>query len=122
MATNLPPQINEDSATDTLNLFNNYGAYELQFPPTDVEGAVAFFEARGFDRDAAELTAYAMLKQAKIEGMQVFKLLDTLKQMDGLHLSALVGEILNNNRPSTSILGFKFVTATKEQQTRNIAA
>lgn len=120
--TNLPPVISSDSAQDTKDLFNNYGGYELQFPPTDVEAAIGFFQSRGFDRDAAELTAYSVLKQAKIEGVQVFKLLDSLKSLDGMQLSALVGEILNNNRPSTSILGFKFVSATKESQTRNIAA
>jgi hypothetical protein len=54
--------------------------------------------------------------------MPIFKLLDTLSGMEGLQLSALVGEILNNNRPASSSLGFRVASASKQSQVRNIAA
>jgi hypothetical protein len=122
MQTNLPPPVVEDSAAETKLFFDTYGQFPLQFPAADVEAAIGFFQAKGFDRDAAEVTAMVILKQAKIEGMPVFQLLDTLKGMEGMQLSSLVGEILNNNRPSSSVLGFRVASASKQSQVRNIAA
>lgn len=122
MQTNLPPPVVEDSAAETKLFFDTYGKYPLQFPAADVEAAIGFFQSKGFDRDAAEVTAMTMLKQAKIEGLPVFQLLDTLKGLEGMQLSSLVGEILNNNRPSSSVLGFRVASASKKSQVRNIAA
>lgn len=122
MATNLPPVIVEDSAQETKLFFDAYGQSPLEFSANEIEAAIGFFLSKGFDRDAAEVTAATILKQAKLENMPVFKLLDTLKALDGVSLSSLVAEILNNNRPSSSSLGFKLVSSTKESQTRNIAA
>jgi hypothetical protein len=120
MATNLPPSPNTDSATATKLFFDSYGEQPLEFNSSDVDAAVGFFESKGFDRDAATTTAITLLKQAKIENQPIFQILDTLKGFNNLQLSALVGEILNNNRPSTSTLGFRVANANKISQTRNI--
>jgi hypothetical protein len=120
MATNLPPGPNADSATATKLFFDSYGEQPLEFNSSDVDAAVGFFESKGFDRDAATTTAITLLKQAKIENQPIFQILDTLKGFNNLQLSALVGEILNNNRPSTSTLGFRVANANKISQTRNI--
>jgi hypothetical protein len=122
MNTNLPAKIVEDSASATKLFFDEYGQAPLEFSATDVEAAIGFFQGQGFDRDAAEITAMVVLRQAKFENIPVFKLLDQLKGMDGMKLSALVGEILNNNRPSSSALGFKMGKVDDELKTRNIAA
>jgi hypothetical protein len=122
MQTNLPATTNEDSASATKLFFDEYGMAPLEFAASDVEAAIGFFMGNGFDRDAAEITAAVVLRQAKLETMPVFKLLDSLKKLDGLKLSALVGEILNNNRPSSSALGFKMADANDSFKTRNIAA
>lgn len=121
MSTNLPPVINVDSAAGTKLFFDSYGKTPLEFAANDVEAAIGFFQNKGFDRDAAIVTASALLKQAKLDTTPVFKIIDTLKQFTGIQLSALVGEILNNNRPSSSTLGFRVVSVNKENQTRNIA-
>jgi hypothetical protein len=120
MATNLPPGPNTDSATATKLFFDSYGEQPLEFNSSDVDAAVGFFQSKGFDRDAATTTAITLLKQAKIENQPIFQILDTLKGFNTLQLSALVGEILNNNRPSTSTLGFRVANANKVSQTRNI--
>lgn len=122
MNTNLPSNIIEDSATATKLFFDEYGQAPLEFSANDVEAAIGFFQGQGFDRDAAEITAMVVLRQAKFENIPVFKLIDQLKGMDGMKLSALVGEILNNNRPSSSALGFKSGRVDDELKTRNIAA
>lgn len=121
MSTNLPPIVNQDSAAGTKLFFDSYGKIPLEFAANEVEAAIGFFQSKGFDRDAAIVTASALLKQAKLDATPVFKIIDTLKQFTGIQLSALVGEILNNNRPSSSTLGFRVVSVNKENQTRNIA-
>jgi hypothetical protein len=123
MRTNLPPIESEtDSAAKTKLFFDEYGQAPLEFAANDVEAAIGFFMTNGFDRDAAEITASVVLRQAKFENMPVFQLIDQLKVMDGVKLSALVGEILNNNRPSSSALGYKANNSDDQFKTRNIAA
>lgn len=118
--SNLPWTTPVDSALGTRLYFDQYGQAPLEFSATDVDSVVGFFKGKGFGDEAAQTTSMILLKQAKIDNMQVFKLLDTLKAFEGLQLSALVGEILNNNRANTSTLGFKMESVDKANQTRNI--
>jgi hypothetical protein len=120
MATNLPSTLSTDSASATKLFFDAYGEQPLEFNSTDVDATVGFFESKGFDRDAATITAVTLLKQAKIESQPIFQILDTLKGFSSLQISALVAEILNNNRPSTSTLGLRVVNSNRISQTRNI--
>lgn len=121
MATNLPSKVIEDSAAGTKLFFDRYGEAPMEFSSMDVDLAHSFFERAGFGHDAASTVAMTLLRQAKIEGIPVGKILDSLVTYNGVQLSQLVGEILNNNRVSTSILGFR-TTNVKTNQTRNIAA
>jgi hypothetical protein len=122
MAINLPQSIVQDSAAPTKLFFDKYGQQALEFTANEVTASLAFFQSRGFDDDAATLTAQVILKQAKLDAVPVFKILDTLKTFNGVQISALVAEILNNNRNSTSTLGYKVVSVEKQNQTRNIYA
>ena len=121
MATNLPSQPIEDSAAGTKLYFDSYGEAALEFAANDVTLTQAFFESKGFDNDAATTVAMTLLRQAKIDGTPIGEILDTLKTFNGIQLSQIVGEILNNNRVSTSILGFR-TADVKPNQIRNIAA
>ena len=56
----------------------------------------------------------------KLDDIKVFTLLDTLKGFDEVKLSAVVAEVLNYNRLSTSVLGFKNTTSTDTLEKRNI--
>jgi hypothetical protein len=123
MRTNLPPvESGTDSAAKTKLFFDEYGQAPLEFGANDVEAAIGFFMSNGFDRDAAEITAAVVLRQAKFENIPTFQLLDQLKTLDGVKLSTMVAEILNNNRPSSSALGYKAANADDQFKTRNIAA
>ena len=51
-----------------------------------------------------------------------FKIIDTLKTFNGVQISAIVAEILNNNRNAASTLGYKTELIEKQNQTRNIFA
>jgi hypothetical protein len=119
--TNLPSQQIEDSAAGTKLFFNNYGQEALEFAANDVTSTVSFFEKKGFENDAALVVATVLLKQAKIDDTPIYKILQSLEQFDGLSLSQVVGEILNNNRTPTSTLGFR-AENIKVTQSRNIAA
>lgn len=118
----LPTTALPDSASGTKLFFDNYGNQPLEFSANEVAAAIAFFEARGFVRDAAEVTAQVLLKQAKLDAVPVFSILDTLKTFDGVQISALVAEILNNNRSATSTLGYRVANIAKTNQVRNILA
>jgi hypothetical protein len=119
--TNLPQNIQQDSAAGTRLFFDSYGQDPLEFNSVDVNTAIGFFESKGFDQDAALVVSTVLLKQAKIDDTPIFKIIDTLKEFDGLRLSQLVGEILNNNRSATSTLGFR-TSGVNPNQTRNISA
>ena len=107
MNTNLPAEQIQDSAARTKLFFDTYGDQPLEFNANEVDACIAFFKKNGFADDAATVTSAALLKQAKIENVPIYRILDSLKEVEGLQLSALVAEILNNNRTASSTLGYK---------------
>ena len=121
MATNLPAQTFDDGAAATKLYFDRYGEAAMEFSSVEVDLTHSFFESKGFDHDAASVVAMTILRQAKIDGTPIGQILDTLKGFNGLSLSQLVGEILNNNRVPTSLLGFKVAPVTTNK-IRDIAA
>ncbi len=118
--TNLPEFTKEDSAAGTKLFFDTYGQEPLEFHANEVDGAIGFFTKRGFEQDTAVVIATVILKQSKLDSVPVFKFLDTLNKYSVSELSILVGEILNNNRPATSTLGFR-TDRVIPNQIRNIA-
>lgn len=121
MATNLPATPSNDSAAGTKLFFDTYGEQPLEFNAVEVDATTAFFAKRGFEGEAALTVSTTILKQAKLDGTPVFELLKTLETFNGLQLSTLIGEILNNNRVATSTLGFR-TEQVKVNYTRNIVA
>jgi hypothetical protein len=121
MATNLPNQAINDSAAATKLFFDTYGQQPLEFNAVDVDATIGFFERRGFSRDAALVVSSSLLKQAKLDNIPISQILDGLSGFNGLQLSTLVGEVLNNNRVPTSTLGFRTENVLTNQ-TKDIAA
>lgn len=117
--TNLPPADKKDSARATKLFFDTYGEAPLELNAVDIDAAISFFSKRGFGDEAAVIVSATLLKQAKLDNVPIFKLLDSLTQFDGLQLSILIGEILNNNRSPTSVLGFR-TTPVVVNKIRNI--
>jgi hypothetical protein len=100
--------------------FDTYGSRPLEFGANEVSASIAFFAGKGFAEEAAVTTAMTILRQAKIDGVRVFEILDTLKELNGTQLSGVVAQILNKYRPNTSTLGYRSVNVVKINQTRNI--
>ena len=84
-----------------------YGTTPLEYNAVDYDTAIGFFKEKGFEDSAAQVVATTLLKQAKLENISISKVLDDIAGLDTLKISALVGEVLNNNRPATSTLGYR---------------
>lgn len=117
--TNLPAKQIQDSAARTKLFFDTYGKAPLEFAATDVDATVGFFTSRGFADDSAQTVALTLLKQAKLENLKIFEILDGLKNVTDTEINALVSEVLNNNRPATSTLGYRQQISTVSKQ-RNV--
>lgn len=117
--TNLPAKQIQDSAARSKLFFDTYGEQPLEFNAVDVDAAIGFFTSRGFEKDSAQTVALTLLKQAKLENLNIFEILDGLKNVDNTDISVLVSEVLNNNRPSTSTLGYRKQISTVSKQ-RNV--
>jgi len=121
--SNLPAQTDSiDSADFAKVYFNNYANPGEEYKSGDVDAAVAFLEQKGFGQQASIVTAIILLKQAKIENISVNALLDTLKGLESLELSAIVSTILNQNRSATSKLGYRVTQSVNQFQVRNVVA
>mgnify|MGYP001087989339 FL=1 len=119
--TNLPAKVTQDSGQRTKLFFDTYGKEPLSYKVPDIDAAIQFFSKKGFSDPAANLAAVVLLKQAKLENIPINQILDTLRGFDNLQVSALVGEIMNNHRPSTSTLGYRQPSPEVNKE-RNAAA
>ena len=117
---NLPNKPDAGSSDKVKRYFNTSYGYQLEFPSNDVDAVIGFLINKGFDKVAAQSTGSVLLQQAKIDGIKVFELIDTLKGLDKLQLSYTVAQVLNFNRQKTSTLGFKVVGTESPLEARNI--
>ena len=101
-------------------VFDQYFTSSQNFPSNEVDAVVGFFENRGFEKVAAVSTATTLLSQARLDNVKVFELLDTLKGLESVQLSAVVAQVINYNRPSTSTIGFRRNTQNNLTEKRNI--
>ena len=118
--TNLPPK-EKDNLDKTIDKLTT-STYEenYQFNAGEYDAAVAFFVKRGFQRTAAESTAYVILSQAKIDSVRPQEILDKLTYASEAQLSELITIVLNANRYKSSRLGVRQTLTTKETVSRNI--
>tara|TARA_B100000683_G_C12227290_1_gene447599 strand:+ start:250 stop:681 length:432 start_codon:yes stop_codon:yes gene_type:complete len=101
-------------------VFDQYFTASQNFPSNEVDAVVGFFENRGFDKTAAVSTATTLLSQARLDNVNVFELLDTLKGLESVQISAVVAQVINYNRPSTSTIGFRRDNQDNLSEKRNI--
>jgi hypothetical protein len=117
---NIAPTKNNDSAEPVKNFFDRYFVEPISLPAGDVDAVIGFFEKRKFDKTAAMSVSTILLQQAKLDNVDVFRLLDTLKGITDVQLSNVVTEILNVNRSKISTLGFKVENTQNQFEKRNI--
>lgn len=126
MSTNLPqssttPQITvHTSPVDTKQFFDKFFLNEVSFPANEIDASVGFFVKRGFDQDSARSTAIVLLNQARVDGVSVFQLLDTLKKLTDIQLSQVIAQVLNAYREKVSLLGYRVASVDDTYESRNI--
>jgi len=114
------PKKQETSEGRTTEFFDKYFTKKLSFASNEVDAVVGFFSKRGFEETAAISTATVLLQQAKLDNVNVFELLDTLKGLNEVQLSSVVAEVLNYNRDASSTIGFKRTQTVDKFEKRNI--
>ena len=123
MNTQLNIPVEDTTSTTTKEVkafFDRYFNQQLTFPSNQIDAVVGFFEKRGFDKIASQSTGIVLLTQAKVEGINPFKIIDTLKGLTEVQLSRVVTEILNTYRQKTSVLGYKLIIEDETTESRNI--
>jgi len=120
MNTNVPSSNKPDSAKEVKEFFNQYFTGKLSFPSNQVDAVIGFFENRGFSKQSSIAVGTVIMQQAKLDNVNVFQLLDTLKKQDEIQLSSVVTEVLNYNREKISTLGYKVDNTANRTEARNI--
>lgn len=118
--SNLPKEPANDSAGEVKEFFNQYLTQSTSYPSNQVDAVIGFFENRGFEKQSAIAVATVLLQQAKLDQVNVFELIDTLKGLDKVQLSNVVAAVLNFNRQKISTLGFKVESKYEKIEKRNI--
>jgi hypothetical protein len=119
--TNLPKNTTTDSAAKMKTFFGSYYQKGITLTAGELDSTIGFFQSRGFEKSAADTIGSTLLSQAKSEGVEVNKLLDTLSGLNKLQMNRVVTEILNYNRLSISSLGYRIDNSKlNEYELRNI--
>jgi hypothetical protein len=118
--SNLPAT--KSTADATVQAFDNYYAQPLELSASVLAAMTGFFTSRKFDLVAAESVAVIIMKQAKKDGYNPMQILDTLRGLESVEISALVSEILNYNRVKTSFLGYARGFTPHFEVQRNVVA
>lgn len=105
---------------DVKEFYDNYFVNKISFPSNQIDGVVGFFLKRGFDVESARSTAIVLLNQARIDSVNVFELLDTLKTLTDVQLSQVVAQVLNAYREKTSLLGYRVAPIEDTYESRGI--
>lgn len=110
----------QDSAAEVKEFFDKYLVKKISLTSNQVNAVIGFFEKRGFGKQSAVAISSVLLQQADIDGVNVFKLLDTLKGLNEVQLNNLVSTILNNNRSRFSSIGYRSNPLSQTREQRNI--
>jgi hypothetical protein len=116
--SNLPT--NNTPANSTVQAFDAYYSQPLELDASTYTAMVSFFTSRGFEKPASENIAVIIMKQAKIDNFNPMVILDTLRGLDSVEMSAFVSEIINYNRFKTSFLGYALNFTPNDNVIRNV--
>lgn len=118
--SNLP--ITNSNLESTVQAFNAYYSAPVELNATAYAAIVGYFTSNSFDQTAAESISTIIMTQAKTDGYNPMRILDTLRGLNSVELSGLVAEILNYNRYKTSNLGVARKFEPNPEILRNIIA
>jgi hypothetical protein len=117
---NIPITKIQDSADGTRYAIENFYGTNMPINASTLDALVGFFTSAGFNKISAETITNVLLYQAQIDGYNPMEVIENIKGLSGIELTALVTEILNFNRYKTSVLGLSVVYNTPSQISREI--
>lgn len=120
--SNVPTSKLANSSDATVRAFDTYYSQPLELNANTLTAMKGFFTSRGFEEMASESIAVTIMQQAKKDGYNPMQILDTLRGLDNVEISALVSEILNYNRFKTSFLGYALKFVPHQEVVRNVVA
>jgi len=116
----LPKKPLTKSESKVLQYFDNYFNKPVEIAVSEYDAVLGFFEKRGFGIQASRTISQVLLTQAKVEGVKIFTLLDSLEGLDKRTLSSIVVKVINLSRDKTSQLGFKTTRKNQLVELRNL--
>ncbi len=119
MISNLPQRA-ETGSQEVKDFFDKFFLHQITFPSNQIDAVLGFFLKRGFDEEAARSTGIVLLNQARLDNVNVFQLIDTLKGLTDVQLAKVVAQVLNSYREQTSTLGYKVAPLADSYESRNI--
>lgn len=117
---NLPITPQVDSSTEVKQFFDKFFVHKVSFPSNQIDAVVGFFLKRGFDVESAKSTSIVLLNQSRVDNVNVFELIDTLKTLTDVQLSQVVAQVLNAYREKISLLGYRIAPLVDTYESRNI--
>jgi hypothetical protein len=118
MSTNLP---NTDNSSEEMKtILNRLYSQEVSFPSNQIDAVLGFFLKRGFSDQAAKSISITLLNQSREDNVNVFILIDKLKQLSDAQLTQMITEVVNTYRDNTSMLGYRTVIDDETMESRNI--
>lgn len=121
MASNLPSQSpSTDVSIEVKQFFDKFFVHQVSFPSNQIDAVVGFFLKHGFDIESARSTSIVLLNQARVDNVNVFELIDTLKALTDVQLSQIVAQVLNAYREKVSLLGYRIAPLVDTFESRNI--
>jgi len=110
------------NSSEIKTFLSNKSSTNVSFPSNQIDAVVGYFLKRGFTEQAARSTCIVLLSQARIDNINPFELIDSLKGLTDVQLSQIVTEVLNTNRDNTSVLGYTLINDDETIESRNIKA
>ncbi len=117
--TNLPTELNKNPTTKE---FEGYQNLKPNSDPNVYSAMIGFFSNKGFEPVAAEVITETIMTQAKTDGYSPMQILDSMRSLNEIEMSAIVAEILNFSRYKSSSLGYYPQFNPNPEIIRNIIA
>lgn len=119
--SNLPSK-ELDSLQKVVQYFDGYYSKPINLAVEEIDSLTGFFEAKGFEKSAAENISYVVLKTAKLSNYKPQEIIDALQGFNSIQLNEFLLSVLNFNRIKTSSLGIITKTTPSDNVNRNIRA
>lgn len=100
--------------------FQDYQNSPIAINPATLSIIQGFFTSRGFSDSSAKTISETIIRQSVIDGYNPLQIVDTMRSLDKVQISAIIAEILNYNRFKTSSLGRSGSTLKYPEIRRNI--